>query len=346
MKKKLSKFTSIILTLTVAMIMSACATDDTIPISKEENREEYDQITTYAAELLMKYSYNIVDDLTYVVIKNSEKGEKFNDDKKTYVNAFEGMAIDENTEGTTDQGIDVADSGNDGHDQTGTGGQDTDNGSGDDQSVNTDPSAGDDSSGNGSTSAEPDTGASTDSSGTDGTNGDGTDGTDTTGNDGTDSTGQDDNGQDQQSPSQDTVVADDNLSDLDSELGGLKLAFNGYSVMNAYPSMSAQGGVTAKDGEKVLVLNFVLSNPTSSAISLNILNRNATFKVAVNGNNVGYTKVTMLTNDLSSYVGTVSAGSEEQLVLLVLVPSSQASSINNIAVTFDINGKTYTVKLE
>ena len=62
MKKKLSKIIATILMLTVSMIMSACATDDAIPISKEENREEYDQVTTYAAELLMKYSYNIVDE--------------------------------------------------------------------------------------------------------------------------------------------------------------------------------------------------------------------------------------------------------------------------------------------
>ena len=54
----------------------------------------------------------------------------------------------------------------------------------------------------------------------------------------------------------------------------------------------------------------------------------------------------MLTNDLSSYVGSISAGAEEQLVLLVVVPSSQASNINDIEVTFSINGKTYTVRLE
>ncbi|SHI23983.1 hypothetical protein SAMN02745229_02294 [Butyrivibrio fibrisolvens DSM 3071] len=334
MKKKLSKIIATILMLTVSMIMSACATDDAIPISKEENREEYDQVTTYAAELLMKYSYNIVDDLTYVAIKNSEKGDKFDEkNSSSSSNAFAGMAIEEDT----DQNIDVANSGSD--DQTLTDGQNTDNGNIDDQSGNGDTSAvTDDTSGNGNSSDESLTGASDDTSGTDGTDVEGQD------NGGTE--GQNENGQTQQASSQDTVVADDELSDLDSELGGLKLSFNGYSVMNAYPSMNAQGGVTAKDGEKVLVLNFVLSNPTSSSISLNILNRNATFKVAVNGNNVGYTKVTMLMNDLSSYVGTVSAGSEEQLVLLVIVPSAQASSISNIAVTFDINGKSYTVRLE
>ncbi len=342
MKKKLSKIIATILMLTVSMIMSACATDDAIPISKEENREEYDQVTTYAAELLMKYSYNIVDDLTYVAIKNSEKGEKFEEKKSSSSsNAFAGMAIDEDT----DQNIDVANSGSD--DQTFTDGQNTDNGNIDDQSGNGDTSAvTDDTSGNGNSSDKSLTGASDDTSGTDGSDVTETDGTDVEGQDNGGTEGQNENGQTQQASSQDAVVADDELSDLDSELGGLKLSFNGYSVMNAYPSMNAQGGVTAKDGEKVLVLNFVLSNPTSSSISLNILNRNATFKVAVNGNNVGYTKVTMLMNDLSSYVGTVSAGSEEQLVLLVIVPSAQASSISNIAVTFDINGKSYTVRLE
>ncbi len=329
MKRLLSKISLIIIIPSVSLFISACATDDTIPISKEENKEEYDQVTTYAAELLMKYSYNVVDDLTYVAIKNSDKGPYY-DEKKTLdtTNAFADMAI-EAGEGQTTEVVDAGnteadDPDTDNIDQTGSDIDVTE--SGDDNIV-----AGieDD-----NTDTDSSTDVSIDVSGDQG-NDDGSDkGTD-----------QDDSGSDLQNTVE-TVAADDDLSDLDSELGGLKLSFNGYSVMNAYPSSSAQGGVVAGDGEKILVLNFGLSNPTSSAISLNILNRNATFKVSVNGQNVGYTKVTMLINDLSSYVGTVSSGSEEQLVLLVVIPSSQASSISDITVTAAINGKTYTIKLE
>lgn len=329
MKRLLSKISLIIIIPSVSLFISACATDDTIPISKEENKEEYDQVTTYAAELLMKYSYNVVDDLTYVAIKNSDKGPYY-DEKKTLdtTNAFADMAI-EAGEGQTTEVVDAGnteadDPDTDNIDQTGSDIDVTE--SGDDNIV-----AGieDD-----NTDTDSSTDVSIDVSGDQG-NDDGSD----------KETDQDDSGSDLQNTVE-TVAADDDLSDLDSELGGLKLSFNGYSVMNAYPSSSAQGGVVAGDGEKILVLNFGLSNPTSSAISLNILNRNATFKVSVNGQNVGYTKVTMLINDLSSYVGTVSSGSEEQLVLLVVIPSSQASSISDITVTAAINGKTYTIKLE
>lgn len=329
MKRLLLRLSSIIIMSSVALFMSACATDDAIPISKEEDKQQYDQVTTYAAELLMKYSYNVVDDLTYVAIKNSDKGPYY-DEKKTQdtTNAFAEMAIEAGKGQTTD----VADAGN-----TEVIESDTDNtdqlGNDIDTSV-----SGDDNTSAGIEDDNTNTDGSTDVSGDQGTD-DGSDGAAASGTD------QGDNRPDTQSTVE-TVNADDDLSDLDSELGGLKLSFNGYSVMNAYPSSSAQGGVVAGDGEKILVLNFGLSNPTSSAISLNILNRNATFKVSVNGQNVGYTKVTMLINDLSSYVGTVSAGSEEQLVLLVVIPSSQASSISDITVTAAINGKTYTIKLE
>lgn len=329
MKRLLSKISLIIIIPSVSLFMSACATDDTIPISKEENKEEYDQVTTYAAELLMKYSYNVVDDLTYVAIKNSDKGPYY-DGKKTVdtTNAFADMAIEAGEGQTTE----VVDAGNteaddpdaDNIDQTGS-----------DIDV---PESGDDNIVAGIEDDNTDTDSSTDVS----IDESGDQGNDNGSDKGTD---QDDSGSDLQNTVE-TAAADDDLSDLDSELGGLKLSFNGYSVMNAYPSSSAQGGVVAGDGEKILVLNFGLSNPTSSAISLNILNRNATFKVSVNGQNVGYTKVTMLINDLSSYVGTVSSGSEEQLVLLVVIPSSQASSISDITVTAAINGKTYTIKLE
>ena len=321
MKKKLTKLIAIAVMFTSAMTMSACATDDTIPISKEDNKEEYDLITTFAAELLMKYSYNVVDDLTYVAIKNSEKAEG-SEEITTVSNAFAGMAIDT---GDTEQSTEVATTDTDNLEQIDTNSQE----SGDDNS--SDP--------NSSTEISEGSGDDITAGSNDG------EGSETGTTDGSETTEQDDN-QDQNETTQETIVANDDLTDLDSELGGLKLAFNGYSVMNSYPSMNVQGAVTAKDGEKVLVLNFVLSNPTSSEISLNILNRNATFKVSVNGSNVGYTKVTMLTNDLSSYVGSVPAGSEEQLVLLVVIPSSQASSISDIAVTISINGNSYTVKLE
>lgn len=329
MKRLLSKISLIIIIPSVSLFISACATDDTIPISKEENKEEYDQVTTYAAELLMKYSYNVVDDLTYVAIKNSDKGPYY-DEKKTVdtTNAFADMAIEAGEGQTTE----VVDAGNTEADDP-----DTDNidQTGSDIDVS---ESGDDNIVAGIEDDNTDTDSSTDVS-IDVSGGQGND-------DGSDKeTDKDDSGSDLQNTVE-TVAADDDLSDLDSELGGLKLSFNGYSVMNAYPSSSAQGGVVAGDGEKILVLNFGLSNPTSSAISLNILNRNATFKVSVNGQNVGYTKVTMLINDLSSYVGTVSSGSEEQLVLLVVIPSSQASSISDITVTAAINGKTYTIKLE
>lgn len=338
MKRLLSRLSIIIMMSAVALFMSACATDDTIPISKEENKQEYDQVTTYAAELLMKYSYNVVDDLTYVTIKNSEKGPYY-DEKKTSsdTNAFAGMAIGAD-EG---QSTDVASSDN--TEEIGPDAGNIDQTGGDiDTSVSGDDGASSGIEGDDNTNTDSGADSNVDASIEGATDENGDQASDN-GQDGGEDQG--DNGGDLPDTTQ-TVNADDDLSDLDSELGGLKLSFNGYSVMNAYPSSSAQGGVVAGDGEKILVLNFGLSNPTSSAISLNILNRNATFKVSVNGQNVGYTKVTMLINDLSSYVGTVSAGSEEQLVLLVVIPSSQASSISDITVTASINGKTYTIKLE
>lgn len=326
MKKKILKFTAIILVFAVSMTMSACATSDTIPISKEDNKEEYDQVTTYAAELLMKYSYNIVDNLTYVAIKNSEKAADSETESQATTNAFAGMAIDTGdssqksatTEDTAQTEPEISET----EIKTDTTDAGTD--------ITNEVSGSEDS---GSEIANESSSLQTDTSG------------ESSGGSETDTSETEDDSQDT-AKTQETVVAEDDLSDLNSELGGLKLTFNGYSVMNAYPSMNNQGAVTAKDGEKVLVLNFVLSNPTSSAISLNVLNQNTTFKVSVNGSNVGYTKVTMLENDLSSYVGTVAAGSEEQLVLLVIIPSSQASSISDITVTISVNGNSYNVKLE
>lgn len=334
MKRRISKLLVIVMIVTSAVFMSACATDDTIPISKDDDKEEYDKVTTYAAELLMKYSYNIVDDLTYVAIKNSEKGENYKETETVTVaqtNAFEGMAIDsadeeqeESSEGLESEDVETTTNDTDDEDNESA----VLDGSEEDME-NTEENDSKSSDNVTKNDADNDNDASFDSSTADADN----------------STKNDDSASQTQTENE-TIVANDNLSDLDPELGGLKLAFNGYSVMNAYPSMNAQGAVTAGSNEKVLVLNFVLSNPTSSGITLNILNRNATFKVSVNGSNVGYTKVTMLTNDLSSYVGTVSAGAEEQLVLLVVIPSSQASSISDVAVTVNINSNTYTIKLE
>ena len=113
------------------------------------------------------------------------------------------------------------------------------------------------------------------------------------------------------------------LSSDDSQeiLDDIFLSYQGYSVSSSYPESSKSYVINADKGKKLLVLRFDLYNGTDSAKSVNLLNKNILIQVILNGDNLGYTAVTFLPNDLSSYVGTIDSRAHESLVVLTEIDS-------------------------
>ena len=127
---------------------------------------------------------------------------------------------------------------------------------------------------------------------------------------------------------------------------GLYLTYTGYYVTTSYPQDDASFVITADTGKKLLVLGFKITNETNSAVTLDMVSTNPHFQILVNGENIGYTGVTILENDLSSFYGTIAAGEKKSLVLVKQISETDSKNIDSLGMIASINGTEQTVTLE
>lgn len=123
------------------------------------------------------------------------------------------------------------------------------------------------------------------------------------------------------------------------------LTYDGYSVSSSYPESSKSYVINADKGKKLLVLRFDLYNASDSDTNVNLLKKNIMFQVILNGKNLGYTPVTFLPNDLSSYVGTIDSRAHESLVVLTEIDQSVSTQIQTIDLIVTISGADQKVNL-
>ena len=271
---------SILLSISIALSLSGCGT-----AYPDLTQEQYDQVTEYAAGLLMKYSYNKIERLANVSdssdssseadTENSSESGMFYSGTASFAGSTDSMAVNGSTLGSS-AALNAS-----------TGG----------------------SAGAGMQSSE-----STSSS-------------------------------DAASSQQGTTLAEQQ-ENIQSMLGGLMLEYNGYSVMSDYPSEDAQGAVAADSGNKLLVLNFTVTNAGNQEVSVDMTKKRASFLISVNGKNQGYTLVSMLEDDLSTYQGKVASGDSKDVVLILQLPESTAQGIKTLGMTIKSGDESVSVSLE
>ncbi len=126
----------------------------------------------------------------------------------------------------------------------------------------------------------------------------------------------------------------------------LFLSYQGYSVSSTYPESSKSYVVNADKGKKLLVLRFDLYNGSDSAKDVNMIKYNLLFQVLLNDKNIGYTSVTFLPNDLSSYVGTIDSRAHESLVVLTQIGENEATNIESLGMIVAEGDEEQTVYLK
>ena len=128
---------------------------------------------------------------------------------------------------------------------------------------------------------------------------------------------------------------------------GMELSYTGYSVTSSYPDEGTYAYTLDADaGKKLLILSFKLSNMTDRDQEVDMIKANPHFQILVNGKNLGYSLVTVLENDLSSYKGTIPAGSRKTLILAIQVDANTAKSIESLGMVASMNGVTDTYIIE
>ncbi|MBR1671077.1 MAG: hypothetical protein IJ695_10315 [Butyrivibrio sp.] len=139
-----------------------------------------------------------------------------------------------------------------------------------------------------------------------------------------------------------TLSSDESQEILDN----IFLSYQGYMVSSTYPESSKSYVVNADKGKKLLVLRFDLYNAAGSETRVNMIPLNLLFEIVLNGKNLGYSSVTFLPNDLSSYTGTIDSKAHESVVVLTQIDSGSATNIESLGMIVHQGRNTQSVNLK
>lgn len=125
------------------------------------------------------------------------------------------------------------------------------------------------------------------------------------------------------------------------ELSGLSVSYNGVDFQDAYPESGDEVyfAVNASDGCKLAVVHLTLVNTGAETCDVDILNKNAKFKVSFNDGEYHSTMLTMLEDDFSSYVGTLAPGESADTVLLVDLKEEECNAIESLKLYIKYQGE-------
>ena len=120
---------------------------------------------------------------------------------------------------------------------------------------------------------------------------------------------------------------------------GAKITYTNYVVGAKYPQGDLVLCVPASTGQKVIAIEFEISNPTATAIVCNTASNKLGIKLLIN-NEAGISEsVTILKNDLINLKNiTINPGATYKAVALFMVPDSKANSISSLSISVAVNG--------
>lgn len=122
-------------------------------------------------------------------------------------------------------------------------------------------------------------------------------------------------------------------------LSGANISYKKYVVGAAYPQGDLVLSVPANPGEKVVAIEFEISNPTATAIVCNTASNKLVMKLLVN-NEVGVSEsFTILKNDLINLNKvTINPGATFTAAAIFILPDSKANSISSLSLSVAVNG--------
>ncbi|TCL53880.1 hypothetical protein EDD76_1241 [Kineothrix alysoides] len=127
---------------------------------------------------------------------------------------------------------------------------------------------------------------------------------------------------------------------------GVEVKYMGYELKDVYPDGNMEESsyaMSAESGYKLLVLNFEMKNTTEQDVDVNMASTGVKFKISVNGGQPEYALTTILPNDLSTFMGTISVGDTKNLILIGEVPEKEAGSIWSVALALGDGSSTDSV---
>ncbi len=132
-------------------------------------------------------------------------------------------------------------------------------------------------------------------------------------------------------------------------IDGVSFRYTGYEYLQEYPDSSAEGtdiyfAMQATDGMELLVLHFQAVNESGSERTLSMMDYGTNLRVQINGDTTKSALMTMLSDDIETYMGTVPANGTADLVAVFEVEQgTQMNSMDLIMTGGDANA---TISLE
>lgn len=118
---------------------------------------------------------------------------------------------------------------------------------------------------------------------------------------------------------------------------GVEFAYTGYELSNNYEE-SDYFSMAAPEGSTYFVMKYTITNTGSAEAACDILSRKAEFTLSLNGAPSCRNEVTMLPNDLSTYMADLAPGETAEAVLIFEVPIEQTAEITSVQAEVQIDG--------
>ncbi len=128
-------------------------------------------------------------------------------------------------------------------------------------------------------------------------------------------------------------------------MSGIEFSYKDYSTNNTY-RQGEYFSLDASAGKTFLIMNFNVTNTGTQAVDCDLLTKQPIFTLKVNQEAGVKNEVTILANDLSTYVGKLEAGQTQDTILLFEVPEKTAQNISSLQISVQINEKTHEIKLK
>lgn len=125
---------------------------------------------------------------------------------------------------------------------------------------------------------------------------------------------------------------------------GVTVTCTGYEWADEYSGEGAESyfSIDASEGKMLLIVTYEISNGTGENLDVDFLNAGLSFKAGIGSETRAALPAWLLDDNLSSYVGTIQAGSYKKLVMLFEFGTDAAYSTENVNIIVRSTESSYT----
>ena len=131
-------------------------------------------------------------------------------------------------------------------------------------------------------------------------------------------------------------------------LEGIDVVYRDYEICDTYPDQPDNSwliSMSAREGKKLVVVKFDITNQSGEDVSCDILNAGKQYRLVVNNEKKIKETVTVLMDSFSQFNGTITPGGTEETVLIFELDEGLVESVNSLSLIVKDSAGSETFKL-